>query len=162
MASTNPSPKVLRAARNVRMFSGFRYVLLGLRTDSAIIDNRSTGNRVFPVVNKDCRVHEIAICIIVPNPEFCDLAGRPTIRVLMASDAGSGVVHRSKPILDRLVFLIDILIPSKRDPPGGSTIPLLMLAALLKLGVLNPAGASVADCCAMPTTPMVIAISAPK
>jgi hypothetical protein len=37
-----------------------------------------------------------------------------------------------------------------------------MLAALLKLGVLNPAGASVADCCAMPTNPMVIAISAPN
>src|SRR5271166_2571399 len=91
-----------------------RYVLLGLRTDGAIIDDRPAGNRVFFVVDNDCRVYEIAIFIIVPNPEFRDLASCPAIRILMASDAGGGVVHRSKPILDRLVLLIDILIVSKR------------------------------------------------
>lgn len=38
--------------------------------------------------------------------------------------------------------------------PGGSTIPLLMLAALLKLGVLKPAGASVADFAATLASPV--------
>jgi hypothetical protein len=37
-----------------------------------------------------------------------------------------------------------------------------MLCALLKLGVLKPAGASFADCCAIPTKPRVNAISAPN
>ena len=89
-------------------------LLLGLRTDGAIVDDGPAGNCVFPVVDKDSRIYEIAICIIVPNPEFCDLAGCPTIRILMATDAGSCVVHRSKAVRDRLVFLIDLLIPGKR------------------------------------------------
>jgi hypothetical protein len=88
-------------------------VLLGLRTDSAIIDDGSAGNGVFPVVDKDGRVYEIAICIIVAHPEFCDLAGRPTVRILMAVDAGSCVVYGSKAIRNGFVFLIDLLIPSK-------------------------------------------------
>ena len=91
-----------------------RYGLLGFRTDSAIVDDGPAGNRVFSVVDEDGRVDEIAIFIIVPNPEFCDLAGCPTIRILMATDAARCVVHRSKPMRDRLVFLIDLLIPSKR------------------------------------------------
>ena len=82
-------------------------------TDRAIIDDGPAGNRVLPVVDKDCRVDEIAIFIIVPNPKFCDLAGCPTIRILMATDAASCVVYRSKSIRDCLVFLIDLLIPSK-------------------------------------------------
>src|SRR3984957_1475025 len=91
-----------------------RYGLLGLRTDSAIVDNGPAGNRVFSVVDEDGRVDEIAIFVIVPNPEFRDLAGCPTIRILMATDAARCVVHRPKPIRDRLVLLVDLLIPSKR------------------------------------------------
>ena len=44
----------------------------------------------------------------------------------------------------------------------GSTIPLLMLCALLKLGVLKPAGASVADFAATLTSPAPKAATAAK
>jgi hypothetical protein len=46
--------------------------------------------------------------------------------------------------------------------PAGSTIPLLTLCALLKLGVLNPAGASVADFAATLTSPAPNAINIAK
>jgi len=79
-----------------------RYGLLGFRTDSAIVDNRPAGNRVFFVVDEDGRVYEIAIFVIVPNPEFCDLAGCPLF------DSGGKRRRRlrytqSKSIRDRLV-----------------------------------------------------------
>ena len=90
------------------------YGLLGFRADSAIVDNGSSGNRVFPVIDKDCRVNEIAIFIIVPNPEFRDLTCGPTIRILMTSDATRRVVYRSKTSRDRLVFLINLLVQCKR------------------------------------------------
>src|SRR5258708_29828600 len=46
-----------------------RYALLGLRADSAIIHDGPPGNRVLSVVDKDGRVYEIAICIVVANAE---------------------------------------------------------------------------------------------
>src|SRR5271170_1751340 len=88
-------------------------MLLGLRTDGTIIDYGPAGNRVLAVVDKDGRVYEIAICIIVPYPQFCDLTGCPTIRILMAIDARSCVVYRSKALRDGFVFFIDLLIPSE-------------------------------------------------
>jgi hypothetical protein len=91
-----------------------RDVLLGLRTDRSIINNRSAGNRVLPVVDKDGRVNEIAIFILVPNPEFCELAGSAAVRILMTTDAGSCVVHGPKSGLHGMVLLIDLLIAGKR------------------------------------------------
>jgi hypothetical protein len=52
----------------------------------------------------------------VPNPQLSDLAGGPAIRILVAHDAGSCVVHRPKPIGDSLVLLVDLLIVRKRIP----------------------------------------------
>jgi hypothetical protein len=46
--------------------------------------------------------------------------------------------------------------------PFGSTIPLLTLCAPLKLGVLNPAGASVADFAATLASPVPNAVNAAK
>ena len=82
-------------------------------TDRAIVDNGPAGNRVLSVIDEDCRVDEIAIFILVPNPEFCELAGASTVRVFVATDAGGCVVHRAKSGLDGMVLLIDLLILGK-------------------------------------------------
>ena len=72
---------------------------LGFRTDSTIVDNGPAGNRVFPVVDEDGRVDEIAIFIIVPNPEFCDLASNShSSEKSIRSAVGSGIAHTTERI----------------------------------------------------------------
>jgi hypothetical protein len=130
-----------------------RDVFLSFRTDRAIIDDGASRNRIFAVVDKDSRVNEVAVFVIVSDPEFRELAGSPAIRILMATDAALRVISRSKSIGDRFVLLVDLLIPSNVSP-AGSTIPLLMLCAPLKLGVLKPAGASLVDFAATLASPV--------
>jgi hypothetical protein len=90
-----------------------RDVLLSFRTDRAIIDDGAAGDRIFAVVDKDSRVDEVAVFVIVSDPEFRELAGSPTVRILMATDAALCVVGRSKPIGDRFVLLVNLLVSSK-------------------------------------------------
>jgi hypothetical protein len=68
------------------------------------------------VVDVDGRVYEIAVRVIVPNPQFSDLPGGSAVGILMAHDAGSCVVDRPKPIGDCLVLFVDLLIVCKRIP----------------------------------------------
>ena len=89
------------------------YVLLGLRTDSAIVDNGPAHNGVLSVIDEDCRVNEIAIFILVPNPKFCELAGSPTVRIFVTTDTGGCVVHRAKSGLYGMILLVDLLISGK-------------------------------------------------
>ena len=42
-------------------------MFLGLRTDSAVIDNGPAGNRVFSVVDEDGRIDEIAVFMFDVN-----------------------------------------------------------------------------------------------
>jgi hypothetical protein len=143
------------------MFFCRRDVLLCLRTDGAIVENGPADNAVLSVIDEDCRVNEIAIFIVVPNPEFGELAGSSTVRISWQLTHVIARVHKAKSSLRRMVLLIDFLIPSK-CVTGGSTIPLLTLCVPLKLGVLNPAGASAADFAATLASPVPNAISTAK
>jgi hypothetical protein len=77
-------------------------------------DDRSAGDRVFPVVDENCRIDEIAVFIAMPDSEFGELACPTTIRILMATNTSRGVINGAKAGLDEVVLLIDLLIPGER------------------------------------------------
>src|SRR5262249_12248786 len=96
-----------------------RYVLLGLRANCAVIHNRAAGDRILAIVDKDCRVHEVAVFIYMPHAQFGDLAASSTIGVFMATDARGCVINRSQPgplrmmALRLVIVLIYLLIERK-------------------------------------------------
>src|ERR1700757_2746648 len=74
---------IQRSAQSANIF-GCWYVFLHLRTDSAIVDNRTAGNGVLSIVNSDSRIYEIAVCIVVANTKFGELTRGAAVWILVA------------------------------------------------------------------------------
>lgn len=66
-------------------------MLLCLRNQGAVIDDRAVGDGVRSVVYGDSCGYEIAVGVLVAGADFRELAGAATYRVLMAVYTGSGV-----------------------------------------------------------------------
>src|SRR4029077_17715617 len=79
-------------------------MLLGLRRDGAIVYQRTACNAVFAIIDRDCRVHKIAVLVPMPNPQFRELAGAAGHRIGVTRDARCGVKYRAQSAL-RIVDL---------------------------------------------------------
>ncbi len=88
-------------------------MLLGLRTDGAVVDDGAACDRVLAVVYEDGRVDEVAVVIFVPDPEFGELAGSSAVWVLMAADAGGCIIDGPESGLHGVVLFVDLLIMGK-------------------------------------------------
>src|SRR5271156_4930769 len=106
------SQRVVHCAQSADAFI-CGYVLLGLCTDGAVIDNRTAGNAVLTVVDQHRGVHEIAIRVLVPNPDLSNLARTPGHRILMTIAARGCVVYRAQASCDVFPFFEVLLVEGK-------------------------------------------------
>src|SRR5258708_10724439 len=71
-------------------------MLLRFRHDRPVIDDRTARDGIGSVIDGNGRVDEIPIRIQVAGPQFGELTGAATDRVLVAVRAGTGVEDRSE------------------------------------------------------------------
>jgi hypothetical protein len=124
-------------------------MLLRLRADGAIVDQRQTGNFVGAVVDQNSRIREISIRVQVAYADLGDLARSTSDRVLMAFRARRSVKHRTESQAGVFPPFEYRLIEGKRISrrPRYSVIEALRTGDLVRrVGVSKAAGASVGDC----------------
>ena len=94
-----------------------RKVLLGLRTDCSIINDRAASDHILAVVDKNGRIYEISAVVQVARSHLGDLANPASHWILVAVGASCGVVDRTEPaIIMTSGFTIDdfaIAIPDR-------------------------------------------------
>jgi len=89
-------------------------VLLRLRNQRAVVDDRAIGNDRGPVSNRDAGRDEGARRVSMSGADFGELARASAHRILVALRAGSRVEHRAESGLRVVRLLEQRLIPSVR------------------------------------------------
>src|SRR6266550_6590871 len=92
---------------------GCGHMLLSLRADGPVVDDRPAGNRVLTVVDQNGGVHKIAVRILMPNPHFGNLAGPAGYGILMTIDTRGRVEDRAQAGMDVFPLFKDLLIEGK-------------------------------------------------
>src|SRR5271167_2491676 len=72
-------------------------MLLGLRTNGTVVDNGTARYSGRPSVDRDSGIHEVSVCVIVPDPLFGKLAGGAGYSVVMTFDARCRVENGTEP-----------------------------------------------------------------
>src|SRR5579872_1492008 len=88
-------------------------MFLGLRTNRAVINQRTAGDCVFAIVNKNGRVYEVSIGVQMPGPNFSNLARSARHRILMAINTDRGIVDGAQTAVVSFTCFEISLIDSK-------------------------------------------------
>ena len=93
----------------------YRYMFLRLGDDRAIIDEGTSADAARAIVDGDGWIDKIAVRIGVADAQLGELAGTAADRVLMTVGASPRVEDRSKPGIDVVSQLENLLVESEAD-----------------------------------------------
>ena len=74
-------------------------MLLCIRTDGPIVDNRTAGDRICAIVNQNRGIREAAICVLMTRTELRKLARCTSYAILVALGTRRRVKHGTKAAL---------------------------------------------------------------
>ena len=89
-------------------------MFLRRRNHGAIVDDRTAGDGIRPMIDRHGWIDEVAVCIQVTGADFRELARASADWILMAVRACARVIHRSQTCSSVIFLLIRSLIGGER------------------------------------------------